>query len=286
LQVPGPDPTEGLEQQLDQILALVADERGIDFRDYRREPILRGVRQRMDATGERTGAGYLARLRSDEGEVERLVAALVVPWSGFFRDPAVWSALAKVVLPRLLRQFAGRTLRAWCVGAATGEEAWTTAMLLAEACTHREGVTFELLASDLDRRTLELARAGRYAATAAADVPEAYRGRFLTAEHARVSVAPQLRQSVRFAYHDLLGRTLAPTEAVVASFELVLVRNVLIYFDRRLQQKALERIAGTLEPGAALVLGSVETMPLPMRDRFVAFAGVDPDLRVFSYVGA
>jgi chemotaxis methyl-accepting protein methylase len=285
LPVPGLDPPAGLEH-LEQILAVVADERGVDFRDYRREPILRGLRQRMEATGEVSSAGYLARLRTEQGEVERLVAALLVPWSGFFRDPPLWVALADVVLPRLIRGLAGRPLRAWCVGAATGEEAWTAAMLLADACGPGGERTFELLASDLDRRTLEHARAGRYAGSAVADVPADYRSRFLITEPQRVSVAPALRERVRFAYHDLLGRTLAPAEAVVASFELVLVRNVLIYFDRRLQQKAIERIAGTLEPGAALVLGNVETMPLTMRERFVPFAGVHPDLRVFSYVGA
>jgi chemotaxis methyl-accepting protein methylase len=285
LQVPGPDPAAGLEQ-LDQILAVVAEERGIDFRDYRREPILRGLHQRMEAAGEVSAARYLARLRTEEGEVERLVAALLVPWSGFFRDPPLWVALANVVLPQLFRGHAGRPLRAWSVGVATGEEAWTAAMLLAEACEPRSEATFELLASDLDRRALEHARAGSYPGAVVADVPAPYRGRFLIAEQERVCVAPALRERVRFAYHDLLGRTLAPAEAVVASFELVLVRNVLIYFDRRLQQKALERIAGTLEPGAALVLGNVETMPATMRERFVPFAGIDPDLRVFSYVGA
>jgi chemotaxis methyl-accepting protein methylase len=197
----------------------------------------------------------------------------------------LWEAMAQVVLPALLDSHRARELRSWCIGAATGEEAWTLAMLLGEACasaTRRRA--FALLASDLDRRTLEIARQGCYEREALAAVPDPYHG-FLLNEGERLSVAPHLRATVTFAYHDLLGRTLAPPEAVIASFELVLARNVLIYFDRRLQQKALERIAGTLEPGAALVLGSVETMPTALRPRFVPFAGVDPDLRVFSYVG-
>jgi chemotaxis methyl-accepting protein methylase len=284
LQVPAPDPPAGLDE-LDQILALVADERGIDFRDYRRDPILRGLRQRMRAAGEVSQGGYLERLRGEGAEVDRLIEALVVPCSGFFRDPGVWRALGGVVLPRLMSGLAGRPLRAWCVGAATGEEAWTMAMLLAEAGRRAGAARFDLLATDLDRRTLEIARAGDYPGTALDEVPEAYRD-LLPRAGSRLQVHQTLRQQVRFAYHDLLGRTLAPVEAVVASFELVLVRNVLIYFDRRLQQKALERIAGALEPGAALVLGSVETIPLPLRGRFVPFAGVDPELRVFSYVGA
>jgi two-component system CheB/CheR fusion protein len=271
--------------ELDRVLAFVADERGIDFRDYRREPILRGIRQRIELRGDGSAAAYLQRLASDGQEVDRLVEAVVVPWSGFFRDPPVWTALARVVLPALLQEHPRQPLRTWCIGTATGEEAWTMAMLLEDACGAR-GDGFDLLASDLDRRTLEGARAGCYTPAVAAEVPPTYRARFLVAEGNRACVTPALRARVRFAYHDLLGRTLAPPEAVVASFELVLARNVLIYFDRRLQQKALERIAGTLEPGAALVLGRVETMPRPLEERFIPFADVEPDLRVFRYVGA
>ena len=271
--------------EVQAVLAVVADERGLDFRDYRPEPILRGIRQRLEVTAVAPG-DYVQRLRTDAGEIDRLVEALVVPWSGFFRDPPVWNALTRVVLPALMLAHAGRPvpLRAWCVGAATGEEAWTAAMLLADTCT-RAGGSYDLLASDIDRRTLEIARAGCYPAAAVAEVPASYRERFVDTAGAQCCVTPALRQGVRFAYHDLLGRTLAPAEAIVASFELVLARNVLIYFDRRLQQKALERIGGTLEPGAALVLGKVETMPVALRERFVPFAGVDPDLRIFSYVG-
>jgi two-component system CheB/CheR fusion protein len=276
----GPDRETPLPaEEIDLVLAFVAALRGVDFRDYRREPIMRGVRERMQARGDFTVPAYLERLKRDPEEIERLIEALVVPCSSFFRDPPVWDALARTALPALLRDHGGRGLRAWCVGAATGEEAWTLAMLLGEACT-----SFTLLASDLDRRTLEIARQGSYPPTIATAVPERYR-HFLLPREGQITVVPPLRESVRFAYHDLLGRTLAPAEAVVASFELVLARNLLIYFDRRLQQKALERIAATLEPGAVLVLGTVETMPVPLRARFQPFPGVDPDLRVFRYVG-
>src|SRR5205085_559391 len=120
---------------------------------------------------------------------------------GFFRDPPLWRAMAEVVLPALRRAYPGRDLRAWCIGAATGEEAWTLAMLLAEACA--TAPSFALIASDLDRRTLELARLGCYAAEAVLSVPPSYR-RFLAQQGSRVSVTAELRAPVRFAHHDLL----------------------------------------------------------------------------------
>ena len=118
-------------------------------------------------------------------------------------------------------------------------------------------------------------------------MPERYRRRYFhqTADGG-LTIAPRLRSSVRFAYHDLMGQTLAPAEAVIAAFDLVFVRNVLIYFDRRLQQKALERIAATLEPGAVLVMGPVETVPAALSDRFSVFPAVAPETRSYRYLGA
>lgn len=263
------------------LLAHVQAARGIDFRDYRRDAIARGITARMFAHGTQDPLDYLTSLQGDPREIGHLLAALVVPCTGFFRDRAVFTALATSVLPALFRQRAGPCpLRAWCIGTATGEEAWSLAMLLADAHAGR----FSLLASDLDRRALGVAEAGTYPGDVA--VPEPYRSRYCQVGADGLTIAPRLRAGVRFAYHDLMGPTLAPAEAVIASFDLVVVRNVLIYFDRRLQQKALERITATLEPGSVLVMGPVESMPASLSDRFVAFPAVAPTTRIYRYLGA
>jgi chemotaxis methyl-accepting protein methylase len=267
---------------LEAILAEVARRRGIDFRDYRRDSLQRGVRARMAEQGT-TELDVYRRSLEDEGEVTRLIEAMVVPWSRFFRDPAVFQALADQVLPALvLNHLERRPVRTWCVGAATGEEAWTMAMLLAEACDLPGGPSWELMATDIDRRTLAAAESGNYPVVSLDSVPERYGKRHLLAEGGRVQVAPALRSRVRFAFHDLLGHTLAPPAAIVAAFDLVLVRNVLIYFDRRLQEKALARLAAVLPAGGALVLGEVETLPEPVASRFAPFPGLDPSLRIYE----
>jgi chemotaxis methyl-accepting protein methylase len=162
------------------------------------------------------------------------------------------------------------------VGASTGEEAWSVAMLLAEACPPPGA--FEVLASDLDPAALEVARSGRYAREAALAVPERLRARFLTPEGGAVRMVPELRERVRFARHDLMGRRLAPPEAVVASFDLVLCRNVLIYFTRRLQEKAFERLAELLRPGNLLVMGLAEWLPGRLAE---SFAPLDARLKIY-----
>jgi chemotaxis methyl-accepting protein methylase len=272
-------------EEIAGILAILAERRGTDFRDYRRETCARGVLWRLEATGSATLAEYRLRLANDAREVDCLLNALVIPCSGFFRDPAVYAALAQVVVPALVEaaRDAG-VVRAWSAGIASGEEPWSLAMLLSTACHQRGGVVFDLLATDVSQRSIDLARVGEYAATAVADVPDALRARFLLTSGDQVRIADALRAHVRFARHDVMGPTLAPPEAVVASFRLISFRNVLIYFDRRLQQKALERMMSVLEPGGALVLGLVETLPPRLDRMFEPFPGVDPALHIYRRV--
>lgn len=273
-------PEELERTELEPILAEVARRRGLDFRDYRPDSLLRGVRARMAERGDQDLAHYRDALE-DEAEVTRLIEAMVVPWSRFFRDPPVFAALAGRVLPALVfHHLERRPLRTWCVGAATGEEAWTMAMLLADVCDIPGGPSWELIATDIDQRTLAAAELGSYPRVSADAVPQPYRSRYLLPEGDRVRVSPKVRAKVRFSYHDLLGPTLAPAVAIVAAFDVVLVRNVLIYFDRRLQEKALARLAAVLSPGGVLVLGEVENLPESLLDRFEPYPGVDPTLRI------
>ena len=272
---------------IEPVLAAVEQQRGIDFRDYRPDTILRGISARMSFHAEADVAGYLRTLEQDQDEMGRLLETLVVPWSSFFRDPRVFAALDEVVLPRLaFHHLERRPLRAWCVGTGTGEEVWSLAMLLAAMAARPAGPAWELLASDLDQRSLDRAEQARYTRESAAAVPEPHHRRSLLPDGQELVVEPGLRQRVRFAQHDLLGPRLCPALAIIASFDLVLARNVLIYFDRRLQEKALDRLAATLEPGGALVLGQVETLPPALQDRFEPFPGSDPDLRIFAARGA
>ena len=268
------------QEELTAILDLVAERRGVDFRDYRPPALERGVVDRMARTSCRAGAEYRLRLTTDPEEVGHLVAALVVPVTGFFRDPAVFEALDRTVLPDLARGARARgLLRAWVAGAATGEEAWSVAMLMAEVC--RDGPGFEVIASDIDARSIVAAGAARYPQEAAAMVPAPLRERYLTIEGAETAIAEPLRRRVHFGQHDVMGHQLAPLEAIVASFDLVCFRNVLIYFDLRLQRKALERLLSELEPGGALVLGAVETLPLALESALEPYPGIAPALRIF-----
>jgi two-component system CheB/CheR fusion protein len=269
-------------RELASVLDIVAARRGIDFRDYRPETLVRGVVQRLAATRSKSMDAYRARLTADDTEVSELARAFLVPVTEFFRDAAVFSALATVVLPSFLwvRQ-PKHVLRVWSIGAATGEEAWSVAMLLELGRQIYGYSDYEVVATDLDETSLAVARRGVYAPSAAAHIPTPLRSQFTIKNDDVVEIAPSLRSRVHFVPHDLLGKTLAPSRAVVASFDVILLRNVLIYFDRRLQEKALERVCSVIEDDGALVLGMVETLPLDLEANFEVFPDTDPAQRIF-----
>ena len=259
---------------LEPLLTLLAA-RGHDFRDYRHDVIERRVRERMDALRLRDLGAYLGRVAGDPDELPRLIDALLIATSAFFRDPEVFRILAEAIVPRL---GAGGALRAWVAGAATGEEAWTLAMILADHGPPEH----EIIASDVSVRALEAARRGAYPAARADEVPARYRTRHLIEGGEEVRVGEALRARVTFCHHDLLGPRLAPAEAVLARFDLVLCRNVLIYLDGRLQERLCARLVAALGPGGVLVLGPFESLPGALERRVVPVRGVPADLRVFT----
>ena len=277
------------DETIERVLALIAVRRGVDFRDHRRAVIERGIAARMRAVGVAEMSRYVARLERDQVEIERLVEALVVPVSSFFRDREVFDALEKWVIPDQLARIAG-PLRTWVAGTATGEEAWSWAMLMVWCREMFGGPPIEVLGSDVDERSLAIARAGRYRAAAELDVPQRLRARFLpqSPDSAGLSdeiVMPdELRGRVIFAWHDLMGPLLTPSEAILASFQIISFRNVLIYLDTRLREKALERLHAVLKPEGVLVLGLVETLPGDLKGSFAPYPGTDAALHIFKRI--
>ena len=254
-----------------EILTFVSQRRGIDFRDYRRDTLRRRAQSRVRATGCTDLAAYHSFLVTDREEVDRLIETLVVPVTEFFRDAWTFRELDRRVLTLLAARNAPS--RAWVIGAATGEEAYTLAMLLAEASMRGTGSGFEMIASDLDRRSLDVARAGVYPAAAAVGIPHELYPRYFRPDGSGIRIVDSLRNRIRFAQHDLVGPSLAPQEAIVAAFDIVLCRNVLLYFDAALRAKALARLAGVLEPGAVLMIGHSELLPGESERHFQPYPG-------------
>jgi two-component system, chemotaxis family, CheB/CheR fusion protein len=275
-----------LPSELGAVLSVLRARRGVDLSDYHPGTLKRRLDWRLGVLGVQDVPRYLARLAEDEVEVDRLLITLLVPVTSFFRDPAMFEDLKRCVLPRLVAERVSRgLLRAWVVGAASGEEVWSLAMLLESTCAQVPGARFQVLGTDVHPLLVSIGREGRYPADSAASVPAPLRQRYLRRDRGDLCVVEELRERVHFAAHDLIGPHLAPPGAVIASFDLVLCRNVLIYFDPRLREKAQERLSAVVDRGGVMVLGPAETLLPRVAPAFGLFPGTSPSSRIFLQMG-
>jgi two-component system CheB/CheR fusion protein len=258
-------------EQIDRILAALGAARGIDFSEYKESTIARQCARRQTLTGKIDLGTYRAFVESDADEAGRLAQALLVGVTSFFRDPEVWESLR-----RILVEVAdpNREFRVWVPGCATGEEAYTVAMVAASAF----GVTSDLarrikiFATDLSEASLEVARRARYGDSSVSAIPLEYRERWIRPEGSRWIVAPAVREAIVFAQHNIAQDPPFP------QIDLLTLRNTLIYFQPGLQQRVLHMCHFSLKPGGLLVLGTAERVGEPKG----LFSARDEQHRIYS----
>ena len=258
----GNPPAEGPDHdELRHLLERIHERSGIDFSSYKSATILRRLHGRMNATSRPTLAGYAAYLESDPEEYARLVNSLLIKVTEFFRDPKLFDYLRENVLPELIaeaRRDRGE-LRIWSAGCSTGEEAYSLAITVAEAIGEEAAwPDIRIFATDIDRDAIAFARRGIYPPAALKGLPAGARDRYFVKSDGGYEVAKRLRALMVFGEHDLGERAPFPR------IDLLLCRNVLIYFTVPMQRVALETFAFSLRPGGRLALGPSETiMALP-----------------------
>ena len=243
---------------LERLMSLLSEYEPIDFRRYGSAALLEHIGHRMLATGTHTLEAYLAYVQAVPAEAEELVKALLVTYTEFFRDPGAFAYLKATLLPELLARARGRddTLRCWSAGCATGEEAYSLAMLLAdllgEELAHWR---IRIFATDLSSEAITFARRGVYPENLLKELPPGYQTRFFErVEHGSYRVAKQLRQMVVFGQQDL-ARTVP-----FSTIDLVLCRNVLSVLTPQAQEFVLNQFAFSLFPGGCLLLGKDEAL--------------------------
>ncbi len=257
---PGPIVQAKLEvEAFDRLRDLVLASGGIDLGLYKDRCVLRRLAVRQRACGAEDLRSYLKIVGRDPIERERLVKALTIHVSQFFRNPATFEAIRNVVLPAILAIKAaegGRTLRLWSAGCACGEEAYSLAILLLESARAiRERFSCAVYGTDIDPDCLRAGDAGSYLPASLAQVPDRWRQQYFVLRNGRYQVVPDIRRIVYFKRHNIL------TPIPFGRIDLVLFRNVLIYMTEALQRRVLAGIHETLNPGGYLVLGKVESLP-------------------------
>ena len=242
---------------------MMKESRGFDFTGYKRSTLNRRINRRIAVVGLATYAEYRDYLELEPEEFSQLFDSMLINVTSFFRDPLAWQALRERVIPELLSAKAAKTpIRVWSAGCATGEEAYTLAMVLAEAMgadQFRERV--KIYATDLDEDALKQARAGTYEATALADVPEELVDTYFERAGTRRAFRRDLRRQVIFGRNDLTR------DAPISRVDLLAARNTLMYFNAETQASIVRRFHFALSYPGYLFLGKAE-MLLNDPDRF------------------
>jgi chemotaxis protein methyltransferase CheR len=249
---------------------------GLSLNAYKDKCLRRRIAVRMRACGVQTFGAYQTVLDGSPAEYERLKDAITINVTRFYRNADTWNLLRREFIPELCKA-QNHEVRAWSAGCASGEEPYTLALLIADhfdslGSPERLGsVTVE--ATDIDRQCLELARAGRYQHEALVEVPADLRARYFEAEGSSWRVIERVRRRVVVRTLDICTES-----QPAASYQLILCRNVIIYFARPMQERVFQTFADALAPGGILVLGKVETLFGAARERFTL---LDPRERIY-----
>jgi len=247
-----------------------------DFRQYARASLRRRIDQAMSELGCTSISMLQHRVLHDEGVIGRLLPFLTVGVSELFRDPLFYRALRRTVGPVLATY---PSLKVWVAGCATGEEVYSLAILFAEEGLLERTIFY---ATDIDALALRTAEAGIYDLERAAAMSQSYRqaggtaslADYYTAAYGKIAFDRRLRKHMVFSDHSLA------TDHVFAEVQLVTCRNVLIYFDRVLQDRALGLFADALVRNGFLALGAGESLLFsPQRD---AFRELDREWRIYQ----
>ena len=243
------------DEALREIVALLRTHSKNDFRHYKRATVLRRIERRMQVNSTPDLAAYLAYLRKHPEEARPLLQDMLISVTNFFRDPGVFEALEQDVLTQLLRhRRPADPVRVWVVGCATGEEAYTVAMLLKEQMDlHGSASELQVFATDIDDRAVAFGRVGLYPASIATDVSPARLKNFFTQEKDRFRVSKQVREKVLFASHNVL------CDPPFSRIDLICCRNLLIYLDKAAQARVLATFRFALKPEGYLFLGNSES---------------------------
>lgn len=242
----------------ERLLRYLKQNRGFDFTDYKRASLMRRVSKRMAEVGVEDFEEYQDYLEVHPEEFVDLFNTILINVTSFFRDKAAWDYLAQEIVPRILEaKTTNETIRIWSAGCASGEEAYSLAITMAEAigldaCRRQ----VKIYATDVDEDDLEQARHGNYSDEAVEDLPKSLRQKYfdLSKNNGRYVFRQDLRRILIFGRHDLMH------DAPISRLDLLVCRNTLIYFNREAQERIVARFHFALKDTGYLFLGRAETM--------------------------
>lgn len=273
-------PSQSLDtgDALSRMTAAMHSNKGVDLGGFRDDFLRRRIGMRMEAAGIDDLDRYTDLIESDSREREQLLGALGIKVTRFFRNSEVFGLIGAKILPELLfnrSQSTQRSLRIWCAGCATGEEPYSMAILAREVYC-RSSLGCLVFGTDIDDEVLETARRANYSPEALQEAQLRIVETCFQPSEIGYALKETYRSIVHFSHADLTAdKGFLPQESVFRTYDLVLCRNVLIYYREHRRKKALANLVNSLPQGGFLVLGEAEYLPDELRCIFdQPYAGV------------
>jgi two-component system CheB/CheR fusion protein len=251
------------QNELEKILNYVDKKSGLDFREYKYATLARRIARRVNICNCNNLNGYLDYLKNNDEEVEILYREFLIGVTKFFRDEEVWNILRNDVFPELIRnRNNGDVLKIWDVGCSTGEEAYSFAMCLLEEMQRQDkNIEIKIFATDISQVHLDIGSKGLYPESIVADVPKDLLLKYFLSKSEGYQVSDKLRRSVIFSRHNIIKNP------PFSNMDMVVCRNLLIYFQNSIQKKAMNMLHYALKKDGVLVLGTSEN-PHSLKDQF------------------
>lgn len=256
-----PDSPLDRESPMEEILHLLHQQGGVNFHEYKPATVVRRIERRMQVRHVPDLENYLKLLQGDRSEALTLRREILIPVTNFFRDAESFDVLAKTVVNLVRERDDGQPLRVWVAGTSTGEEAYSIAILFAEAFEQvKRWPNIKIFATDVEQQNIEAAGAGMFSEAIMAEVSPERLERFFSKRGNHFMVKAEIRQNIVFARHNLLE------DPPFTRMDLVTCRNVLIYFKTAAQERALRRMQYSLASNGTLFLGASESLGALQQD--------------------
>jgi PAS domain S-box-containing protein len=244
-----------------QIIRWLENKTGTNFSRYKSSTISRRMKKRMDVLGMNNIENYLSYIHNTPKELEDLFTAVLIGETEFFRDKESFRALKEILKKKILKNRQEKNYRIWCVGCGTGEEAYSIAMLLLDL-KEKEQFNFQIFASEIQERAIQIARNGIFSENKVENVPEEFREKYFNKIPGGYEIKRRVRRHIMFTRHDVTD------DPPFIRLDLIVCRNLLIYFNAGLQQETIKLFSYALNPQGLLLLGKSDSINIDHSEFF------------------
>jgi chemotaxis methyl-accepting protein methylase len=271
-------------RELEPILDFLMEKRGFDFSGYRPAMLARRIGKRLTTTACKDFSEYLSCLQENSAELDNLLDVITINVSRFFRDTLTFELIANRILPAIILEKArlkDHSLRIWSAGCARGEEPYSLAILIHELLEKEDvAMNLHLFATDIDCGALADAGKALYPLSSVENIKHRLLMKYFTAEGTCFRLIPDIQKRVTFSLYDMLDKKhRVPPESVFGNFDLVLCRNLLIYFNIEYQETIFAKLYHSLANNSILILGEAEEPTMTYRRHFSRVVDFSPIFR-------